>query len=390
MSKRGLLEAATSELGAFRARAAMSILSIVVGVAAVTLIAAVAEIGRSAVLAALERQSGREATIFVSLSAAPGSGATSSDISQRLGEFSRAIGANDAAASIVTDGNLVIDGQNVVLGIVGTDASLSQVRRLDTTKGRWLKEGDDQYLAPLVVLNERAAEEFGDVQIGSAGSVLLAGSEHRIRIAGVVADGESQATAYLPRRQLEGLMPPRSPTRLLLWLPPEDEALIRERLRSFAESIGVSIEWQRVDDPAAADSIIAIVAGALTLIAALSLVTGAIGIINVGLVTVQQRSREFAVRRAFGASASDIFTLVLLETAILIILGGTIGVAVAMAGSVLISWVASSVIGGGFIPTVPIVAALLGLAVSAALGFVVAIVPARSAMKKDVIQAIRD
>jgi len=129
------------------------------------------------------------------------------------------------------------------------------------------------------------------------------------------------------------------------------------------------------------------ITGTLTLllggIASISLVVGGIGIMNIMLVSVRERTREIGIRKAIGARGSDILAQFLVEALTLSLLGGLIGVAIGLGVSALIARVA----GWSFAFT----PATLGAAVlsSVLVGVVFGVWPARQAARLDPIAALR-
>jgi putative ABC transport system permease protein len=127
----------------------------------------------------------------------------------------------------------------------------------------------------------------------------------------------------------------------------------------------------------------------LSCIAAISLVVGGIGIMNIMLVSVTERTREVGLRKAVGAREKDILLQFLFEAVLLTLIGGFFGIVL----GVLISWGASVVFGRllnaswGFL--LPIDAVLLGTGVSIAIGLVFGMYPARKAAKLNPIEALR-
>ena len=124
-------------------------------------------------------------------------------------------------------------------------------------------------------------------------------------------------------------------------------------------------------------------------IAGISLVVGGVGIMNIMLVSVTERTREIGLRKALGAKNKDILTQFLIEAVILTGIGGVIGV---ITGS-LISYVGIILIhnfaGINFPFSSPLSGAILGVGVSMAIGFVFGIYPARRASLKSPIEALR-
>ncbi len=127
----------------------------------------------------------------------------------------------------------------------------------------------------------------------------------------------------------------------------------------------------------------------LAAVAAISLLVGGIGIMNIMLVSVTERTREIGLRKAVGATDRNILTQFLLEAITLTAAGGIIGISL---GAV-ISFLASLVLSKGFnlnwAFTFPVQAALLGLAVAAFVGLVFGLYPARQASLKSPMEALR-
>src|SRR3970282_2043271 len=112
--------------------------------------------------------------------------------------------------------------------------------------------------------------------------------------------------------------------------------------------------------------------GVLTLalggIAAISLVVGGVGISNIMLVSVTERTREIGLRKAVGARPSDILTQFLIEAVILSLVGGAIGLLIGATGSILISVYIKS--------SVPLWAIFLGVGFSSLVGLIFGVAPA--------------
>jgi len=127
----------------------------------------------------------------------------------------------------------------------------------------------------------------------------------------------------------------------------------------------------------------------LAAVAAISLIVGGIGIMNIMLVSVTERTREIGLRKALGATDGNILTQFLLEAVILTALGGIIGIFLGSSFSFLTSLILTKYLSIDWAFTFPVGAALLGLGVAASVGLIFGIYPARQASKKSPIEALR-
>jgi putative ABC transport system permease protein len=118
-------------------------------------------------------------------------------------------------------------------------------------------------------------------------------------------------------------------------------------------------------------------------VAAVSLVVGGIGIMNIMLVSVTERTREIGIRLAIGAQPTDVMSQFLIEAVLLSILGGFIGILVGSGVAIAMPYVA------GWTTVLPWQAILLAFGVSAIIGMFFGIYPARRASLLDPITALR-
>ncbi len=127
----------------------------------------------------------------------------------------------------------------------------------------------------------------------------------------------------------------------------------------------------------------------LSSVAGISLVVGGIGIMNIMLVSVSERTREIGLRKALGATNRDILTQFLYESVMLTALGGVIGIILGASISYVASLALSAYVANGWTFAFPVSAALLGLGVSGAIGLVFGIYPAKRAAEKSPMEALR-
>ncbi len=148
-----------------------------------------------------------------------------------------------------------------------------------------------------------------------------------------------------------------------------------------------------IETQASAMQMVSTITNVLTLflaaIAAISLIVGGIGIMNIMLVSVTERTREIGLRKAVGATERDILSQFLLEATILTATGGVVGITIGAGFSFLIALLLSKFYALAWIFSFPVNAALLGLGVAAAVGLVFGIYPAWRASRLSPTEALR-
>ncbi len=146
--------------------------------------------------------------------------------------------------------------------------------------------------------------------------------------------------------------------------------------RNFSVSYGDNITHP-------ANSLLSIVSNALAIVAGISLIVGGIGVMNIMLVSVSERTHEIGIRKAVGASTRNILMQFILESMILSILGGVMGIILGYVGALLIS---------GFTPFAPFISlhiVLLVVAIVLVIGVIFGMYPAIKAASKDAIESLK-
>ncbi|PIR66507.1 MAG: multidrug ABC transporter substrate-binding protein [Parcubacteria group bacterium CG10_big_fil_rev_8_21_14_0_10_36_14] len=127
----------------------------------------------------------------------------------------------------------------------------------------------------------------------------------------------------------------------------------------------------------------------LAAVAAISLIVGGIGIMNIMLVSVTERTREIGLRKAIGATENNVLTQFLMESIALTLTGGIIGILLGTGFSFLLAYGLSYALGSPWLFSFPWDAVLLGVGVSGIVGLVFGIYPAKKAASKSPIEALR-
>lgn len=394
---------AVKTLTANRLRSALTMLGIIIGNASVITMVGVGEGARE--YAAGQFESLGPNVLFI----IPGSQASQNRTLERprtlTFEDAEAIATQvptvaSVAPQLVTQQTVVAGNLNTSSTITGVTPEFTTVRSFEVDEGRFITDEDLERGTRVVVLGPDLAESLFPSE-SSVGQTL------RIRnvsfeVIGVLEAkgaflGDNQDDiAYAPlttlSNQITGNTSPYGLEVSFISVMARDEQsmtaaqfqiqnLLRLRHRIVDED-DFTVRNQKD-----ALELIGNVTGALTVmlaaIAGISLLVGGIGIMNIMLVSVRERTQEIGLRKAVGASEQDILTQFMIEATILAALGGAVGTLVGSGGIMLVS--ALTPLAAGVSTTAVIVA----VCVSGGIGLFFGVVPARQAAKLDPIVALR-
>ncbi len=387
----------------FPLRAALTAFGILIGVAAVVVTIALGEGAERAVQRRLSQLGDNSLTIRAER--AQQSGAAAELRRPRLSESDGEAIAREApsvarvAPVLSSRHDIVFGGFDVSTEIIGTTREFLPIRAWKLDRGE-LWSGQAELTAQRVcVIGQKIRQELFE-GLDPIGRVMRIG-RHPFRILGVL---EEKGQGQFGRDQDDVVLTPIATQRAKLQPGLYDEvdqlllsataaettndaevqatAILRERhgLAEEAESdfrIRSQASFRETQD-----RVVGILRLLLTSIAAISLVVGGIGIMNIMLVSVSERTRDIGVRMAIGATRLDILTQFLAESVVLSALGGGLGAALAIAMTELLS-------GSLNIPMEASPSALLlAISVSVGIGVVFGLLPARRAASLDPIQAL--
>ena len=137
------------------------------------------------------------------------------------------------------------------------------------------------------------------------------------------------------------------------------------------------------------DNMLNIITGFISAVAAISLLVGGIGVMNIMLVAVTERTREIGIRKSLGAKTGSIMFQFLTESAILSLIGGVVGLILGIAGARGISVIVSQMAGDTILPLITAGHITLSLGFSCAVGLFFGVYPARKAARLSPIEALR-
>ncbi|MGZ9224821.1 MAG: ABC transporter permease [Anaerolineales bacterium] len=287
--------------------------------------------------------------------------------------------------------------------ILGSTADFPSVRDMEIAEGRYFNDTDVDRKQKVAVLGSSlAAELFGDAN--PIGQVVTVGTT-KLTVIGVLAEkgtvGEVDydSRIYTPITVVFQKFTPSMFARImgdsvrLLYVELEDganmeevttqiEILLAKRHEVTLDSLDFTITSQQ-DIISTQESTTAAFRSLLAWVAGVSLIVGGIGIMNIMLVSVTERTREIGIRQAIGATPDDIRMQFLAEALLLSIVGGLIGIGVGIGGAVLFGSVSDmrTVI----VPT----SILLAFGSAATVGAFFGFYPANKAAQLDPIEALR-
>jgi putative ABC transport system permease protein len=286
---------------------------------------------------------------------------------------------------------ITADSESTSAQISGVDASYVEINNLTLVRGQFLTESDVLGGTKDVVIGDEVVEElFGEDALD-----YVIGETVRIdgRVFQIIGITEESSAAYIPITTAQNfLFGQTSLDSISLYLIDvdlvDDTILDVEDTLMFEHDIDDSenIDFSVRSSQSMIDTISG-VTGTLTAmlsgIAAISLVVGGIGIMNIMMVTVTERTKEIGLLKSLGARGVDILTQFLIEALVLTIIGGAIGIILGSG----IAYIASSVISIPFVLSPSSI--LLSFSVSAGVGVVFGYYPAKKAASLTPVDALR-
>jgi putative ABC transport system permease protein len=402
-------------IGANPGRAALAVLGIVIGIVTVSLVATVLVNVRNQI-ALLFRELGTDNVFAFHLSGDPYSPPSDEEarrlpLDRRFGDVivREAESVEAAAAQIIIPS--VVNGRalgaragsavsDTVL-VEGNSASFFDIVGAEFAHGRPFTELEDRAAARVTVLGASLARAlFGaNVEAGILGrKVYLLGEPYSVvgvlqpRRGGFFGENRQDSVMAIPASTARRRFPDSDATILYLRAEggrlqaaqAEIEAVLRRLRRLGLEEpndFNLSTSQQIIGTFDRVGAGIALVTVGL---AAVSLLIGGIGIANVMIIAVTERTREIGVRLAVGARRSDVLRQFLVESVLLSLAGGAVGLLAASLLTALLTLVLP-----GFVPVLPLWAIAFGVGSSCLTGILAGYLPARQAARMDPVEALR-
>jgi putative ABC transport system permease protein len=384
-------------------RASLTILGITIGITAVVTVTALADGARSNINNQISNLGSNALIVFAR--SVRSSGVKNAASGSRLSELDSAALVRDstsiraAAPFLRSGGQIVYEGQNTKASIIGSRLSYFEIRNWKATKGElWSPTAESVSEKVVVIGTQTATDLFGSQD--PVGRTIRIG-RHPYRVVGVLEEkgpspfGQSQdevvvmpittlRSHILVTRPFEvhGLMLSATSPETTDRAKAQAESILRQRHKIADGGEDDFVIRSQAEFRAMQDAIFGLLSLLLVGIAAISLVVGGIGVMNIMLVSVTERTREIGIRMAIGAREADIRTQFLLEALVLATAGGLIGTAFGY-GAIL-----------GFSKALDWSMQLeprslaIALGTSSVIGLVFGFFPARRAARMDPVQAL--
>ena len=298
------------------------------------------------------------------------------------------------------DDNVTYQGHNYRWGNTqGVSPNYAAISNIVLREGRFITDSDDQQRANVMVIGVNAADALFPGQNQIAGTqVRMGGYNFEIvgvlekRKAGFFGENEEDNAVFIPFRTAQKIAPAKGYVLFVIRgrsgqlaeaLQQSEEILRRRRNVKFGDPNNFDIKTadKFIEQ---FDSIFAMVGLIAIAISCLGLLVGGIGVMNIMLVSVTERTKEIGIRKAIGARRKDIVLQFLFEAMMLTFLGGVLGVILAVGLSRILMLL---------IPALPALipawAVITGLSVSIGVGIIFGVWPARKASCLDPIECLR-
>lgn len=282
--------------------------------------------------------------------------------------------------------------------ILGISPNLGEVVNAVLSEGRFITRSDNRRRAQVCVLGTNVVEALFPHQQRIVGKTIsVAGSQFTViglldKRKNTFFESNDDNVVYIPYLTMRKLLPQNKPLLLLIQARPgqlmkawdETEAILRaQRGVRFDKpnDFDLNTADRMIDQFDAVTATLGLIAIAIS---GVGLLVGGIGVMNIMLVSVTERTREIGVRKAVGAKRKDIVFQFLFEAMTLTTTGGMIGILLSVIVSYLIVWIWPSLPA-----SIPLWAVMSGFLVSVSVGLLFGVWPAVKASKLDPIESLR-
>lgn len=299
--------------------------------------------------------------------------------------------------------DVVREGKSFSASIFGASGLLQSLFQIGEVEGRFINDEDVKSLADVAVIGSKTEERLFEGENPLGGKIRIKGKN--FRVVGVMPKKGQASFINLD----ESIIVPNTTAQRYIFGIKYFHRIIaevdaEENVPGTVEDIKDTLRRLHEIDPSEEDdfniltqqgamdrvrNITAVITLFVSMVAAISLIVAGVGIMNIMLVSVTERTAEIGIRKAVGASSGDIMRQFLFEAIFLTVAGGLVGVIFGFGISALVSAALKKFVGLNWGTYFSLTAALTGIGVSAVVGLIFGIYPARRASLKDPIESLR-
>lgn len=410
MPLKDALKIALKGLQANKSRSFLTILGIVIGITAIIMVMSIGNGAQSLILNQIKGlgsqtviiEPGKEPTGPSSYAEIFTDSLTMRDVDALLNP-ANVPNLSDLTPNVVQVANITYEGESIRESVIGCSDAITRILDIYPDQGRVFTEDEIASKASVVIVGAEVKKKLFGASDALGEKIKIKGRTFRVigilELKGQVSLFNVDNMILVPYTTAQQYLMGIDYFHTLILRASSDETVsqvVRDAeatLREMHEIQDPSKDDFHVTSQADAAERVKTITDVLTMllisVAAISLVVGGIGIMNIMLVSVTERTREIGLRKAIGATENDILLQFLLEAVILTALGGLIGIILGALLSFLISIVLTMAVGLDWTFVFPVSAAVLGISVSALIGLVFGLYPAKQASQKSPIEALR-
>jgi putative ABC transport system permease protein len=405
---------ALDSVRAHKFRSFLTVLGIVIGVTTAIAIASILTGLRQNIVAIIEEYGTNNIYAF-HLSTGPRMGQDRSERTRKPLTVSDAAAIREQASAVEDvavvapnvgyaggpfDDNITYNGHNYRWGNTqGVTSNYADITNISMREGRFITDADDQQRRDVMVIGVNAADALFPTENNVVGTEVKMGG-HTFELIGVLekrkagffGENEEDNAVFIPLRTAQQIAPAKGYLLFIIRgrsgqlpeaLTQSEDILRRRRNVHFGDPNNFDIKTadKFIEQ---FDSITAVIGLIAIAISSLGLLVGGIGVMNIMLVSVTERTKEIGIRKAIGARRRDIVRQFLYEAMTLTFLGGVLGVLLAVGISQLIMLLVPALPAA-----IPLWAIVTGLVVSVSVGLIFGVLPARKASRLDPIECLR-
>lgn len=390
---------AVTTLAANKLRSSLTMLGIIIGNASVIAMVGIGQGAQSFMVGKLEAFGANRLVVFTASEDTEGLAIQEQRLVLSDAEAIKAQvpAVTDVAPMISSRLPLSYGSRRLSTSVNGTTPEMTAVLNIPVAQGRFFDLSQQQKNSQVVALGSDAASKLFDNENPIGKEILINNLSFQVigvmQAKGSLVGDNPDEFAYIPITTMANQVAGRKSAYGIpvdyIQVTAKDQSSIRAAAFQMTNVL-TRLHGKKDFTVVASKSFLELigqVTGAMSLllsaIAGISLLVGGIGIMNIMLVSVTERTQEIGLRKAIGATQRDILTQFLIEAVILSVMGGLIGTGVGIGGGMLVGIITP------LKPSVPMAAIALAVGFSGGIGLFFGVVPARQAAKLDPIVALR-